>query len=214
MKHMLAAAVFVVAAAAAHADDWPSPQVREVFSANRDHFVRVTPGDSWGDVWGFKGANKGRYATAEFFRRAADGSYKPTTKVTLPNPVAPVEIFVSNAGRFATIDNWHNRGYGTAVAIYASDGSVAKAYVLADLFTAEEIEAFSHSVSSINWHDGPIYINQDQKTLYLMIKSGTDMVFGLETGTFAYCETRDGKYQCRNTNADRVWRSYDGTPKS
>ena len=108
MKHMLAAAVFVVAAAAAHADDWPSPQVREVFSANRDHFVRVTPGESWGDTYGFKGAKKGPYASAEFFRRAADGSYKPTAKVTLPNPVAPVEIFVPDAGGLAALDNWHN----------------------------------------------------------------------------------------------------------
>ena len=214
MRRVLAAAVFVAAAAAAHADSWVSAEVREVFSANRDHFVRVTPGDNWGDTQDFKGAEKGRYATAEFFRRAADGSYKPTAKVTLPNPVAPVEIFVSNAGRFATIDNWHNRGYGTAVAIYAADGSAVKAYALADLFTAAEIDALSHSVSSIHWHDGPAYINQDQKTLYLMIKAGTDMVFGLETGRFAYCETQDSKYQCRDTNTDRVWRPYgDGVPK-
>lgn len=215
MKRMLAAAVFAAAAAAAaHADSWMRAEIREVFSANRDHFVRVTPGDSWGDLQGFAGANKGRYATAEFFRRAEDGSYAPAAKVTLLNPVAPVEVFVSNAGHLAMLDNWHNRGYGTAVAIYAADGSLVKAYALADLFTAAEIEAFPHSVSSINWHDGPAYINQDQKTLYVMMKSGTDIVFGLETAKFAYCETRNGQYQCRDTNTDRRWRPYgENVPK-
>lgn len=206
MKRLLAAVVFAAAAIAAHADDWKSAELREVFSANRDHFVRVTPGDSLGDLHGFKGAKKGRYATAEFFRRAADGSYKPSANVTLSNPVAPVEIFVSNAGRLAMIDNWHNRGYGTAVAIYAANGSLVKAYALADLFTAAEIDAFSHSMSSIDWHVGATYINHDRKTLYITIKSGAGMVFEFETGTFTYCETRDRKYQCRDTNADRKWR--------
>ena len=91
------------------------------------------------------------------------------------------------------------------VAIYTADGAVVKAYTLADLFTEAEIAAFAHSISSIDWRDGA-YINLDQKTLYVRINSGASMVFGLETGKFAYCETRAGKFRCRDTNADRVWR--------
>jgi hypothetical protein len=193
---------------AARADSWAGPQVREVFSASRDYFVRVTPGESWGDTVGFKGAQKGRYATAEFYIRAANRSYKPAATVTLANPVAPVEFFVSDGGRLVTIDNWHNRGYGVVVAIYAADGSAATSYKLADLFSDEEIEAFAHSMSSIHWHDGPAYINADQKTLYMMVKSGSDLVFGLESGRFAYCETRAGAYVCRDANAPRAWRPY------
>jgi hypothetical protein len=30
------------------ADDWPAPQVWEVFSHSRNYFVRVSPGTSWG----------------------------------------------------------------------------------------------------------------------------------------------------------------------
>jgi hypothetical protein len=51
-------------AAPAHADSWVRPQVREVFSADRDHFVRVIPGDSWGDVTGFAGSAGGGFAGA------------------------------------------------------------------------------------------------------------------------------------------------------
>ena len=56
-------------------DEWPSPQVREVFSKARSYFVRVTPGQSWGDTYGFKGAARGPYSKAEFFRQEKDQSY-------------------------------------------------------------------------------------------------------------------------------------------
>jgi hypothetical protein len=200
---------------AAWADDWGAPQVREVFSASRDNFVRVTPGTSWGDVRGFAGAKKGEYASAEYFRRSTDGSYHRTVRTTLLNPVAPVEFFVSNDGRLVTVDNWHNVGYGAAVALYAPDGALVKAYALADIFTAEEIKAFPHSISSIIWHKGPAYINKDEKTFYLMIKDGDDLVLGLETGRVAYCRTRGPSYLCRNSNDAGKWGAYtDVVPKN
>jgi hypothetical protein len=198
----------------AFADDWPSPQTREVFSTSRDHFVRVTPGNSWGDVQGFKGAANGAYATAEFYRRDQAGAYQPTARATLLNPVAPVEFHVSNDGRLIALDNWHNKGYGTAIAIYAPDGKLVKSHALADIFTAEEIEAFPHSVSSIHWHKGPAYINKGEKTFYLMIKEGDDLILGLETGRFAYCRTRGASYLCRDTNDAQKWGAHrDLAPK-
>jgi len=201
-------------AAPARADSWAAPQVREVFSASRDHFVRVIPGKSVGDTVGFAGSEKGAYAAAEFYRRQADRSYRLMATATLLNPVAPVDYFVSNDGLLATIDNWHNRGYGSVLALYDAQGKLVKAYALADLFSKAEIESYAHSVSSIHWHNGPTYINQDQRTLYMMIASGRDLVLGLETGRFAYCETRGGKYLCRNGSADRRWLPYaEAVPK-
>ena len=196
------------------ADDWAGAQVKEVFSASRDHFVRVIPGNSMGDVVGFAGAAKGAYATAEFYQRQRDRSYSLTQTVELLNPVAPAEFLVSNDGRLVTIDNWHNRGYGSVIAIYGPQGNLVKAYGLADLFSPAEIGTFPHSVSSAHWHQGPVYINQDQRTLYLMIESGRDLVVGLETGRFAYCETRGGNYLCRDSNTERRWVPYaDAVPR-
>jgi hypothetical protein len=205
---LIVALAALAAAPMARVDSWAGPQVREAFSASREHFVRVSPGESFGDTYGFAGASKGAFAKAEFYRRAADRSYRLTATATLLNPVAPVQFFVSDDGRLATVDNWHNKGYGEAVAIYDAAGKPVKSYQLKDLFLPLEIALFTHSVSSIHWHEGPVYINQDQKTLYLMVKSGADLVFGLETGAFAYCETRDGAYGCRNSNANRRWRPY------
>jgi hypothetical protein len=89
--------IVFTACSSVSADEWPSPRVREEFSQSRSYFVRVTPGNSWGDEVGFKGAPKGGFARAQFFRREPDMSYKPLKEIELVNPVAPVEFFVSNA---------------------------------------------------------------------------------------------------------------------
>src|SRR5688572_18795218 len=94
----------------AAADSWAAPQVKEVFSASRDHFVRIIPGSNLAATQGFAGAAKGPPAVAEFYQRQADRSYHWMRTVELLNPLAPVDFFVSNGGQLATIDNWHNRG--------------------------------------------------------------------------------------------------------
>ena len=204
---LVALAISLACAAPASADSWASPVVTEVFSADRAHFVRVTPGDSMGDVVGFAGSPKGRYATAEYYARQADRSYRLTQTVTLPNPVAPARFFVSNDGHLVTLDNWHNMGFGKVLAVYDASGKPVRSYTLEQLFPKKQIDAFPHSVSSIHWYKGPVYLNQDQRTLYMMITDGHDLVLGLQTGRFAYCETRATKFVCR-TSADGAWRPY------
>lgn len=190
---------------AVSADDWPAPRTKEVFSASRGHFVRVIPGDSGGDTFGFGGHKKGKYAMAEFYRRHQDRSYRLAAEAVLLNPVAPVEFFVSDYGRLVTIDNWHNLGYGKVVVIYDPHGKVVRSYELSDLFQDEEIKNFGQSMSSIQWRNGPVYIRQDQKTLLITVKSGGDFLFGLETGDFKYCEYKDETYRCRNAIQPREW---------
>ena len=193
------------------ADDWAAPQTRESFSNSREYFVRVTPGESLGDTFGFAGEKKGKYAAAEFYRRSPDRSYRLVAETVLLNPVAPVEFFVSNDGCLATVDNWHNLGYGKVVALYDSRGKMVQAYALSDLFQDDEIKTFRRSVSSINWRDGPAYIRADQKTLLITIRSGGDFLFGLETGRFKYCEYQEKVYRCRNANQPREWLPNDKT---
>jgi hypothetical protein len=204
-KGFLLGTLLSVTTMAVRADDWAAPQTKEVFSASREYFVRVIPGESLGDTFGFAGEKKGKYAAAEFYRRLQDRSYSLVTEAVLLHPVAPVEFFVSNDGRLTTIDNWHNIGYGKVVSIYDPRGKVVDSYELSDLFQDEEIKAFGRSVSSIHWRSGPAYIRQDQKTLLITVKSGGEFLFGLETGRFKYCEYRETIYRCRNTNQPRQW---------
>ena len=211
-KGFLFGALLSVMTSAVRADDWPRPQTKEVFSASREYFVRMIPGESLGDTFGFAREKKGKYAAAEFYHRHPDRSYRLVAEAVLRNPVAPVEFFVSNDGRLAAIDNWHNVGYGKVVAIYDSRGKVVQSYELSDLFQDEEIKAFRQSVSSIHWRNGPAYIRQDQKTLLITVKSGGDFLLGLETGRFKYCEYQKETYRCRNTNQPREWMANSRVP--
>jgi hypothetical protein len=192
------------------ADDWPSPQVREVFSAARNYFVRVTPGTSWGDVFGFAGAPRGPYARAEFYQRRDDGAYAPVVNVALANPVAPVDFFVTDRGFLAALDNWHNRGYGKVFALYSPSGALIQSYDLADLFSKEEIERFEHSASSILWHQGPSYLQADQRSLYVSVdEKGGGLSFNTETGAYRYCEWQGQSFTCRRSNTNRTWRPFN-----
>jgi hypothetical protein len=185
-------------AATLRADDWPGPTVREVFSKDRGYFVRVTPGESYGETWGFKGAKVGRHATAAFFRVQADGGYHLERERELVNPVAPVEFFVSNAGDLVTLDNWHNVGYGVILAVYRSDGKQVQGYRLEDLFGKVEIGGFSHSVSSIWWHKGPTYVDEDHKTFYMGYREPPDyreLILKLSDGSVRLCASTP-KYEC------------------
>jgi hypothetical protein len=202
----------MAAAPAVHADDWAGPVTKEVFSASREYFVRIVPGESLGDTYGFAGAKKGRYAAAEFYRRAPDRSYRLMQEVRLLNPVAPVEFFVSDGGHLVTVDNWHNLGYGKVVSIYDGAGKLVRAYELAELFDGEEIKAFTHSMSSRYWRDGPLYVRQDQTTLLVTVKSGVDFLFGLESGKYKYCEWHKDSHRCRSSSQPRRWTTNAAEP--
>jgi hypothetical protein len=204
-SRLLALPLLLACSLAVRADDWPGPRTREVFSESRDYFVRITPGDSLGDTYGFAGAKKGRYASAEFYRRVADRSYRLVAETQLPHPIAPVEFFVSNDGRLATVDNWHNAGYGKVVSLFEASGRPIRSYELKDLFSDEEIKSFPHSVSSIQWRSGPMYIREDQTTLLLTVRSSADFLFGLASGRFKYCEASAKTFRCRDSNQPRAW---------
>jgi len=206
---MRAALLALTLTAVAQADDWPSPVIREVFSQSRAYFVRVVPGKSIGDTFGFSGAAKGPYATAEFYRLEKDRSYRLAATSPLLNPVAPVDFFVTDSGYLITLDNWHNTGYGKVVAFYTPLGKTIRAYELSDLFTKSEIEGFGHSVSSIQWRKfSGAYIRPGGDTLNITVNDkGAGLIFELN-GAYQYCETRAGNFQCRAANQDRTWRSF------
>lgn len=204
--------LLMLVAAPARADSWAGPLTKEIFSASREYFVRVVPGKSLGDTYGFASQEKGPYARAEFYRRAPDRSYQLVAEESLLNPVAPVEFFVADNGHLVTLDNWHNVGYGKVVAIYDARGKPIRAYELRELFDAEEIKRFPHSVSSIHWRKGPAYIRQDQATALVTVASGADFLFGIETGRFKYCEYQEKNYRCRSANQPRQWAPNAGLP--
>jgi hypothetical protein len=151
-----ALAVLVTAACATtnavRADQWISPTETGALSPDGRVVVRIVPGESWGEVEGFKGAPTGKHATARFYRLDAAGTaFVQKREQELLNPVAPVFFAVTDEGGLVTLDNWHNAGYGPVLVIYAPSGAVVKRYELKDLYSEEQIRQVPISVSSIWW---------------------------------------------------------------
>lgn len=200
MRKILAPVLCFCLAQYLRADEWAPAKVTEVFSDNRDYFVRIVPGESIGETVGFKGAKLGKHAHAEVFHVQPDRGYRLEREMELLNPVAPVSFFVSDAGDLIVLDNWHNVGYGSVLALYKPDGRLVKAYKLFDLFPKSEADSFPQSVSSIWWHKGPTYIDVDQKTFYMGYREAPDyreLILKLSDGSVRLC-ANSPKYHCRN----------------
>lgn len=208
------ALIVVLEGSLACADDWPAAQIKEVFSESREWFVRVVPGQSIGETIGFADAPRGAPATAEVYRRASDRSYRLVQEVTLQNPVAPVLFVVTDRGYLVTLDNWHNMGFGKAIASYSPDARLVFAAELTDLFSPDEIGGFRRSVSSIWWRTETVYVRDGQQSIYIALDDqGAELIVEPETGRWQVCQWRGERHECRDTNAPRVWGAYREPPR-
>ena len=180
------AAAMCLAAIEAAADSWPNATTMAAVSENGGIVVRVLPGESIGDTYGFAGATKGRYARAQWLRFRRDG-YERYQSAELVNPVAPIQLAVADDGTLVTLDNWHNVGYGYALVIYAPDGSVRKRYRLADLYAAPVLDKLERSVSSIWWRCvGDAIRIERSDVLRVDDTLGGRFTFRLANGEFRY----------------------------
>ena len=199
MKGIIASVVLLtILPCLAMADDWPGAKVQHVFSGNGLHFVRIVPGEGYGDTVGFKGSKTGAYARGEFYEKQPDRSYKLTADVVLQNPVAPVDVLLSNSGYLLTFDNWHNAGYGKVVAIYKPHGELVRAYELEALYTSKQIEVIRTSVSSRWWRCRPFgFVDPGEQTkVYVFEHFGGTFVFDLPTGKQEY---HPGQASCQQS---------------
>jgi hypothetical protein len=170
------------------ADDWPAASVQNVFSENGRYFVRIVPGQGIGDTVGFAGAPTGRYAHGEFYIRQANRSYLLAADVVLQNPVSPTDALVTNGGYLVTFDNWHNLGYGKAVAIYQPGGRLVRAFTLEQLYASDRLTKLPLSVSSRWWRCAPHgFVDPGGQTeIYVFEHFGGTFTFKVQTGAFEY----------------------------
>jgi hypothetical protein len=182
------------------ADDWPGPQVTNVFSPDGAHFVRITPGSSLGDTQGFEGAGKGAYARGAFYEQRPDGSFRIVADVELLNPIAPVDALVTDRGELITFDNWHNMGFGAVVAMYDPKGRLLASFTLEDLYGEEKLARIPTSISSRWWRCDPLgFVDPSQQTkVYVHEQLGGSFVFSFPSHSFEYspgeadCQTPKG----------------------
>jgi hypothetical protein len=167
-----------------------------VFSEDGTRFVRVEPGESLGDTFGFAGAKRGAYAKALFYVRQADRDYHLAAEVALLNPVAPVDLLLSNSGYLITFDNWHNLGYGKAVAVYDPTGKPVASWELEQLYSPDQLRSIRESISSRWWRCAPFHFvdPREQTQVYVREALGGYFVFDLLKGSFSYSR---GNAECQ-----------------
>jgi hypothetical protein len=159
----IAAAMGMMAAAwyasptTARADQWITATESAAVSPDGRLVVRVIPGESWGETVGFAGAPKGAHARARYYRlEESQSRFVFYQERELVNPIKPVVFALANDGTLASLDNWHNAGYGPVLVIYAPSGEIVKSYELKDLYSEAQIAKFPISVSSIWWRCQPV----------------------------------------------------------
>ena len=174
--------------AVAGADSWPGPVTLTRFSEDGRFFVRITPGTSVGDTYGFASSPKGPYASAQFYALQPDDSYRLISRVSLLNPVAPVDAIVTKRGHLVTFDNWHNIGFGKVLAVYDPTGHVIASYTLEQLYSANQIGQIRQSVSSRYWRCAPFHFVDpvEQTQLYVREALGGDFILTIANGKVTY----------------------------
>lgn len=175
----------------ARADSRPPARPAGAVSGNGELVVRVEPGSSVGDVFGYAGAEKGKYARAVFYRRDGEDRFAKYREVVLLNPVAPVDFVVSNTGELITFDNWHNLGIGKLIVVYGAEGSVTRSYTLADIYSPRELARFEQSVSSVEWRWAlPPILERGSKEVEFADRLGNFMAVNVETGELSKPRSR------------------------
>jgi len=176
MIRIVIVTILIATMSSAAADSWAPAQSIAAVSENAEWLVRVEPGESIGDVYGFAGSPKGAYAEAILFKYDNDlESYSKVETYRTRNPVAPVDIHVSNSGWLITLDNWHNLGIGSVVASYNSDGELIHELNLADIFSPEDLKKLDQSVSSIWWRCGPTILDSYDTQIGIWDTLGRDI---------------------------------------
>jgi hypothetical protein len=186
MKRLLFIAFGLILLNIARADSWAAAKLQARTSPNGQYVVRVTPGKSMGDVYGYGGEPKGAYAKAEWYRFNGK-SYEKVNEANLLNPISPVDIEVTNSGLLIAIDNWHNLGIGSILVIYTPSGGIIKKYTLLDLYSADDLEKIERTTSSFHWRCPGLstYLESDTE-LWVADSLGGNFVFNPSTGSYVH----------------------------
>jgi len=173
-----------VIASAAYADTWAAPSEKDVFSPSGQFRVHMTPGKGKVGSTGTEPAPKPEWATATLYSERGAGNSRKLRSFSLMNPVAPLNMFLTDEGRLLTVDNHAEVGYGKVVVLYDTNGSILKAYLLDDLFTVGERQRFVHSVSSIWWRQALPSLDKAAQRSLLVATAIQDVTLeiNLETG--------------------------------
>lgn len=136
---------------AIYADKWVPAREKDYFSENKMFVAHVTP------------AKEKEKPLLEVFK--IHGAQRlPLWQCKMGNEVAPVEVYISNNGKYvASCNEWHKVGYGDyVVAFYSKKGRIKNysmeevLHLPKDISRRELFQLIPHSTSSRRWNQNSI----------------------------------------------------------
>jgi hypothetical protein len=158
--------------APATADSWMPPGAQLASSLDGGWYAIVNPTEKWSAasfllVRRAAGASR-REAPGRIESGVALGPDAGDGVVARGPCKVPMRVLCLDAGRgFVLFDTYASVGSGTVLERYDGKGRRVWSRRLADLFRAEAVEAFSHSVSSIWWSRG-IWVDETSGDLVIL----------------------------------------------
>ncbi len=165
------------------ADTWMPPRTVTVHSPSETFIAQVVPGDS-GNPANYDQAitNRAHNASARVSARQLNGTSHLLWEGKLVNPVAPADVYVSDAGNLVTLDNWYHVGYGAVVVLYDLKGHLRRYWKLKELLALEQTLDLI-SASSINWRTGEPRFGEGTLTNTLIVPTADgEFVFDVADG--------------------------------
>lgn len=187
----------------ATSDSWPPPQRKEFPSANGRFSLDVIPSPIDSQLAYFRdkvaGRSPERSCRGRLRQLLPGGREQVLWSGDLDNEVAPVEVMVSDSGRWVvTFDNWHSIGFGkNVVAVYGERGQLIFRHSLEEILSPEKIAKLSCSVSSRDWRRGA-WLDEEARQLSLVFLSNDHLVINLADGKTSLGGTAQVRKALRN----------------
>lgn len=169
-------------AAATQADTWMPPGPVSVSSPSKQFIAQVTPGEANPGNYEQAISNRSRNATVRVSICRPDGTTNLVWEGKLVNPVAPVDVYVSDVGNLVTLDNWYQVGHGPIAVFYDLKGKLIRYWELKQLLTFEQ-KLDTISTSSINWRTVEPRFGEGMRTNTLIVPTvDGEFVFDVTDG--------------------------------
>jgi hypothetical protein len=189
-------ALILLAGPNVRGDEWRVPTVQNIFSDNGRFFVRLLPGTRpYETECGASGTPKSAgNARGQFYAQDDDRGFRLVADIELRNPISPVYAVVTDSGNLVTFDNWFCMGYGDAIAVYESAGTLVRSIPLSELYPST-FSAIPRSRSGLSWRCS-VFVSPspDPGTIAMFDHRGGAFIVDGQTGRFEY---RAGNAPCQ-----------------
>lgn len=181
----------------AHGDSWGPIKETEVFSADRNYMLKVSPHQR-------RRRDMREECQATLYSLNGDSKTEIWTRYLI-NTRAPVRAFVSDTGKYVvTMDEWHGVGE-LPVVIYGARGRLVKAHSIKSLGLEGDIGHIRTTMGSHWWNEDSVsFFGLKEETFFIRLHWGKMLILDLSTGNLV---AKGSHGFGRAVVNDEVWRT-------